>query len=110
MKQTLIAAVLLLACAACHKENSNKTTSAFMNEATIKGPNLTMPPCGGQYMIVIHGITDSSAQFDSLPHGSSIALDTATFPLNIRLNWHHSTGTECDTLSNIITIDSMQVE
>ena len=81
-----------------------------MNEATIKGPNYTMPPCGGLYFIVIHGIADSMAEFDSLPHGSSIALDTATFPLNIRLNWHHATGSGCDTISNIIGIDSMQVE
>ncbi len=84
-----------------------KSSTTYMNTATIKGPNLTMPACGAAYLITIHGIADSGAQFNTLPSGSGIDLSTATFPINIRLNWHHNTGNFCDTAVNIISIDAM---
>ncbi len=100
--------IIILLCAtlafvACKKSSS----TTYMNTATIKGPNYTMPACGAAYLITIHGVTDSGAQFNTLPSGSGIDLTTATFPINIRLNWHHNTGNFCDTAVNIISIDAM---
>ena len=101
---TLIFAVLIFS--ACKKA---KTTDAFMNTATITGPNLTMLACGAAFIIKIHGISDSGAQFNAMPSGSSVNLSTASFPINVKINWHHNTGNSCDTLVNIITLDAAQV-
>jgi len=101
---TFIIAVLALS--SCKKA---KTTDAFMNTATITGPNLTMTACGAAFMIRIHGVTDSTAQFNAMPPGSTVDLSTATFPINVKINWHHNTGNSCDTFSNIITLDAAQV-
>ena len=94
----LLAAVLVIT-PACKK--STRTTTTFMNTATIKGQNLTVPACGAAFFITIHGITDSNAQFNTIPASSGIDLSTATFPLNIKLNWHAVAGNQC----NVIIID-----
>ena len=89
---------------ACHK--SSRTTT-YMNLATITGPNVMVPECGAAYRITIHGISDSMAEFNTLPTGSGINLVTATFPINVKINWHHNSGTFCDTTVNIITVDEI---
>ena len=101
----LIAAAIALP--SCKKTSS--ASSTFMNTATIKGPNLTMPPCGAAFLITIHGAADTGAQFNAVPAGSSINLSTAAFPINVKINWHHNTGSICDTTMNIITIDAVQL-
>ena len=78
-----------------------------MNTATIIGQNLSMTACGAAYRMIIHGSSEVGAQFNSLPSGSGIDLTTATFPLEVKINWHHNTGSSCDTLVNIITIDNV---
>lgn len=110
MKPILILSTLLLVgVCACRKE-AKKTTSVFMNEATITGPNMTAQMCGAAYLIRLHGIADSIAEFDSVAATSALSLSTAAFPVNIKLNWHHNASNTCDTLAHIITIDSMMVE
>ncbi len=94
--------VTLLFCG-CRKSSS---TTTYMNTATIKGQNLTTTACGGAYWITIHGATDSLAQFNTLPAGSGIDLTTATFPINIKLNWHNIPGNAC----NVIVIDAMALD
>ena len=103
-----IVTLILLLCTtlpACRK--ASRSTSTYMNTATITGPNLTMPVCGATYLITIHGITDSFAQFNSSPAGSGIDLSSALFPLSVSINWHHNTGSQCDTIANIVTIDAL---
>lgn len=98
MKQTILVLIALLAiCNSCRKSSSG----GYSNTATIKGYDYSATVCGGTYWIVIHGITDSLASFDSLPASSGIDLSTATFPLNIRLNWHLRSPDLC----NVIVVD-----
>jgi len=103
-KAILFIGVIAIAACACKKSNSSTT---YMNIAKITGPNLTMTACGELYMITIHGVTDSMGQFDSLPSGSGINLSTATFPVNVKINWHRNTGDLCDTALNYIIIDNV---
>ena len=110
MKYLSLLLVIAMAFYSCRKDAAHKTTSVFMNTATIRGPNLTVPACGAAFFITIHGIADSFAQFDSVPGSSSVDLATASFPINIKMNWHHGAGSECDTIANISVIDSMEVE
>ena len=63
--------------------------------------------CGAAYRITIHSSFEVGAQFNTLPSGSGIDLSTATFPLEVKINWHHNTGSSCDSLVNIITIDNV---
>jgi len=114
MKNLLIALfTFALIFPSCRKSETTKTTrtsSGFMNYATITGYSFDMLVCGGVYNINIHGITDSLAQFNTLPAGSGISLDTASFPVNVEMNWHHFTGNMCDTMANLISIDSLKVD
>lgn len=66
-----------------------------------------MTACGAAYRITIHNSFEVGAQFNTLPSGSGIDLSTATFPLEVKINWHHNTGSSCDSLVNIITIDNV---
>jgi len=86
----------------------SSTSTSYMNTATITGPNLTVPPCGAAYYIVVHGIVDSEAQFNILPTGSGIDLATATFPINVHINWHHNNDDACDSMINALIIDGVK--
>ena len=107
--RTFIPLILLAGILPSCRKTSSTPAATYMNTATIRGENMTMPACGAAYLITIHGATDSLAQFNSLPSSSGIDLAAATFPINIQLNWHHNTGNTCDTLANIITVDAVQL-
>ena|ERR1019366_3128678 len=96
--------ILLIAIAiifsSCKKSS---TTTTYKYTATITGPDLTMTPCSGGYWIVIDGIT-AGTRFLSLPAGSGIDLTTATFPIKVKLNWHHDGD---PNPCNDITIDAI---
>lgn len=96
--------VLLLAIAlispSCKK--SSKTTS-YMNTGTIKGPSPFMTACGAAYWIEIDSV-NARTTFNSLPPGSGIDLSTATFPVNVKLNWHYVMPNTC----SIIVIDGIE--
>ena len=102
----LLLITLSIGCLFSSCKKSSSSTS-YMNAATIKGPNYTVPACGAAYFIVVHGIADSEAQFDTLPSGSGIDLTTATFPINVRINWHHNNDDACDFMINAMTIDAV---
>jgi len=95
--------VLLIAIALVSPACKKSSSATYMNTATIKGPNYTMPACGAAYWITVHGVTDSNAQFNTLPAGSGIDLTTATFPINVKLNWHKEMPDNC----NIIIVDAV---
>jgi hypothetical protein len=76
-----------------------------MNTGIIKGPSLLMNDCSAAFMITIHGV-DSLATFNTLPAGSGIDLSTATFPINVKLNWHHLAGNQC----GVVVIDAVALD
>ncbi len=100
----IVFSLFLFSTMACRK---SAPRLAYMNTATITGQNLSMMVCGAAYKITIHGTGDVGAQFNTLPSGSGIDLSTASFPLEVKINWHHNTGSSCDTLVNIISITSV---
>ncbi len=85
---------------ACKKSSS----TSYMNTATITGPDMGMTVCSGGYFITIDGIT-AVTRFNTLPSGSGIDFTTATFPINVKLNWHHPAGDPGPC--NIIIIDAI---
>ncbi len=100
----MVISLLLCSAIACRKAAPRLV---YMNTATITGPNLSMTACGAAYRIIIHGSSEVGAQFNILPSVSGIDLATVTFPLEVKINWHHNIGSSCDTLVNIITIDNV---
>ena len=95
----LVAGIVLIS-VSCKK--SSKTT-AYSNSAVIKGPSLFMTACGGAYWIVIDTL-NARTTFNSLPAGSGIDLTTATFPINVKLNWHYQEPNTCA----VIVIDAIE--
>lgn len=57
---------------------------SFQSTGLILGPDIGFCPCCGGYIIEI---TDSTYHFDSLPASSEINLSTATFPIEVKLDW-----------------------
>jgi hypothetical protein len=96
----LIGSIVVLSIASSCKKSSSV---AYMNNATITNFSFTVPLCGAPYTVVIHGIADSNAQFESLPAGSNIS----TFPTNVKLNWHHIIDSQC-LGSNNIFVDAIE--
>ena len=74
----------------CHKESSDN----FESIGTITGQDMRMcpSPCCSGWFINIGSLT---YEFDSLPAGSAINLEEATFPLVVKLDWQLSNTTEC---------------
>ena len=80
---------------------SCKKSSSYMNRATITGADAVLCSCCGGYFITIHGSTDQAAKFSTLPAGADINLATATFPINVYINWHRDL-TSCNPDAVII--------
>ena len=94
-------AVLSLFIGSCNKSSKTSATS-YTDAAVIKGPNMFTTTCGGAYWIVID-TANSRTTFDSLPAGCGIDLSTATFPVNVKLNWHYQSPNTC----SIIVVDAI---
>ena len=114
MKRLLfILIAIIFVSISCTKSNSNSSVSVdprspamtFMNTGVIKGPSLFMNDCTAAFLITINGV-DSFASFNTLPVGSGIDLSTATFPINVKLNWHHLAGNPC----GVIVIDAVAAD
>ena len=75
-----------------------------MTSATITGQDMTMTPCSGGYFITIDGLSAVS-RFYALPAGSNIDLSIATFPINVKLKWHHPAGDPSPC--NVIIVDAI---
>ncbi len=79
----------------CNKTTSlagKKTNTVYhKSTAVIHGLSpLTMGAmCYGKYSITINDSTAHST-FDTLPSNSGIDLSAATFPMNVKLNWHNT--------------------
>ncbi len=88
MKNFLIAifSVVILV-TGCTK--SHKTTVTYMNTGIITGPDLGMTVCSEGYFITVTGVP-GIIRLSGVPSGCGIDLTTATFPLNVKLNWHYS--------------------
>ena len=92
----LFAAIVIVTSSCRKNENSisNKITTNYAYTATIKGPSPFMTACGGLYWIEIDGVPYRTT-FDTLPSNSGIDLTTATFPMNVKLNWHYQLPNNC---------------
>ena len=109
----LILIAIVFVAQSCTKSHNNSSVSVdprspamtFMNTGVIKGPSLFMNDCTAAFLITINGV-DSFASFNALPAGSGIDLSTATFPLNVKLNWHHLAGNPC----GVIVIDAIAAD
>lgn len=75
----LITFILMLFLFSCEKEVSD-----YQSTALITGPDLAFCACCGGYFIELN---DSTYHFDSLPSASDIDLSTATFPIEVKLDW-----------------------
>jgi|SRR5579872_627092 len=101
----LLFALVLISpsCKKSSKTTSTTTTTSYMSTGTIKGPSMFMTACGAAYWIVIDTV-NARTTFDSVPVGSGIDLSTATFPINVKLNWHYVLPNTC----SIIIIDAIE--
>lgn len=58
--------------------------NSYKSIGKITGPDYGMCACCGGWHIVID---DTIYNFDTLPNNSNIILKTATFPINVKLDW-----------------------
>ena len=107
IKQTLwiasLLAVVLFVFFSCKKGRA----TSYMNTAIITSWNITTPFCGAPFQIVIHGLADSNAQFETLPASSNIDPLTSVYPINVKLNWHRDTVSGCPGANNIV-VDAIE--
>lgn len=80
--QTLIVGFILVAVfAACHKDEHT-----YQSTGTITGPDYRECICCGGYFIEMN---DSTYNFETLPDGTDIDLNTAEFPVPVKLDWSY---------------------
>ena len=84
----LLGVFLIIGLVVCQKP----TTSDFQSTGIITGVDLKMCACCGGYYIQIDNVT---YEFDTLPAGSNIDLQNATYPIPVKLDWQLSTKTAC---------------
>ena len=111
--------ILLFIFSSCSK-NEEKTiekpmekVTVYESTATIIGPDLGMCVCCGGWKIIIDNIVYPANvllpfvhQFKFLPANSNINLETATFPLNVKINWSIDNNT-CNGTNGRIVIDDI---
>jgi len=85
----LLGAFLLISLFGCKKQNTND----FQSTGIITGADYKMCACCGGWYIQIDNITYT---FDTLPVGSTIDLQNATFPITVKLEWKLSTKPTCE--------------
>lgn len=77
--------VLIFVFLGCSKSET-KNAAEFESEAVITGEDFALCPCCGGWFITIAG-QPTTYRFDQLPTNSTIDLNTATFPISVKLNW-----------------------
>lgn len=95
--------IAVAAVAGCRKGGDGNKTTNYSYTGVIKGQSPFMTQCGGAYWIEINGV-NARTTFNSLPAGSGIDLATATYPMNVKLNWHYEVPNTCF----IIVIDGVE--
>jgi len=86
MKNIFFISLLFVAILSCDDD-----TVTYDSTGQILGLDPATCPCCGSWLIQING-EESLYQFIELPEGSDIDLMTATFPLDVELNWELSAG------------------
>ena len=84
----LLCLFLIIGSVGCQKP----TTSDFQSTGLITGVDAKMCACCGGYYIQIDNVT---YEFETLPAGSNIDLQNATFPIMVKLDWQLSTKPPC---------------
>ncbi len=85
-KLFLFCTFLLLILISCKVDKSSDVEDQFLSDGTITGEDYRDCACCGGWFI---DITDSTFRFYQLPDGSNIDLTNETFPVEVRLDWHH---------------------
>jgi hypothetical protein len=88
-KTILIGVVLLAGLNLCQKGDD-----VFQSKGVITGQDIracAAPCCGGWYIV----IDNKTYEFNTLPDGSGIDLNTATFPISIELDWKTDSTINC---------------
>jgi hypothetical protein len=81
MKKIIVLMAVALVFISCDKD-----TYQYKDEGEITGANLSACPticCGGWFI----KIKETTYGFDQLPAGSNINLQTAKFPVKVKLDW-----------------------
>jgi len=78
MKKIFFTGLMILILAACHKETDT------MDRGTITGADPRDCMCCGGWFVEIR---DTLHRFDLVPDGCTIDLNTATYPLKVKLDW-----------------------
>jgi hypothetical protein len=84
----LLCVILIIGFVGCQKP----TSSDFQSTGIITGVDAKMCACCGGYYIQIDNKT---YEFETLPSGSNIDLQNATFPIMVKLDWQLSTKPAC---------------
>ncbi len=111
--------LMLFVVSSCSKNDENSIEKPqekaifYESTATITGRDLAMCVCCGDWKIIIDGIVYPANiqlpfihQFKFLPSNSNINLETATFPLNVKINWSIDNNT-CNGGYGRIVIDDI---
>lgn len=81
MKMIIIVCSMLFTFALCCTDADDNTNT---NDATITGIDSRECSCCGGYFIEI---SSSTYRFYTVPAGSNVDIENATFPLNVRVTW-----------------------
>jgi hypothetical protein len=84
----LLGAFLMISLFGCKKPNTND----FQSTGIITGADSRMVACAGTWYIQIDNVI---YEFDTLPAGSNVDLQNATFPIMVKLDWQLSTKPAC---------------
>ena len=97
IKLFLLISVIIIGFSFCHRGDDN-----FKSEGIILGPDIRMCICCGGWLIKIDTVTYN---FNELPAGSRIDLQTAIFPLKVKLDWQISDPSPCQRYITILRIE-----
>ena len=101
-KLTLFVIVGILILTSCN--NDDDTELEFESTALISGFDMTLCACCGGWIINIDE-EEAGKRFYELPQDSDIDLETAVFPISVKLNWTASN----DYCGNGIVIESIEL-
>ncbi len=104
MKNAILGIVIILSAWGCSSNIINENQTQLVN-AEIMGLDNALCPCCGSWLIEIEG-EDERLQFVSLPDDSEINLTTATFPLQVKLDYSKDEAHACP---NYVLIDEIEV-
>jgi len=86
LKLFSLTAGMLLLLTTCSQDHN------YMSQGTITGQDIRACVCCGGWFI---SIGETIYEFQTLPSGSGINLETETFPFNVRLDWKFPSGNSC---------------